>query len=231
MTNAPQVLFEVESTDVRSMKDYLVSVISPFSNAFTYLALRKSGSNGTDHRDQALPALGLNLLFPGQYQGNAQCVLERLSHPPWQAIPLPEHVQKSLDHPELRFYNTKLDLPQIGIKTGCPAVGVQLVVFVQNESNFDRMMAFYQTILGHQFINRTVRKTHLTYCVFALSQRAELLLAYYPGIKVTSLRTSTVYVQINDVSSVQGIIKLGADHWYTNDPEGNRVILYKTLRH
>jgi hypothetical protein len=156
--------------------------------------------------------------------------LKRLAQSPWQPVRLPDTVTKSFDHNMDAFQNMDFSVPMLGVKTGCPQSGVQLMLLVQEPSRFEEMEQFYHNITGLKPLTRHPVGSELQYCVFPLSQRAELVLAYYPEVTVGSLKNSAINIQVSDVSHIQGIIKISADHWHINDPEGNKVVLFMPLK-
>ncbi|XP_064649530.1 uncharacterized protein LOC135501378 [Lineus longissimus] len=233
LTNPPKAFFEVETTEPAALCKCLVNVIAPSWSPFTYLTVRHTEDTNTPIRPSSidvLPALCLMLLFEGKTQANANLSLKRLAQSPWQPVQLPDVVTKSFDHNLDAFQNMEFSVPMFGVKTGCPYTGVQLMVLVQERGRFEEMEHFYHNVTGLKPLTRHSAGSEVQYCVFPLSQRAELVIAYYPEVTVGSLKNSSVYIQVSDVKHIQGIIKISADHWHINDPEGNKVVLFMPLK-
>lgn len=214
----------------------------PFTGAFTFARLREN-ENGKSNGDapserpkkQAkmeleTPALCLTLMFVGHNQSQAARSLQCFSGLGWQPLVLPGPVAKALEDGLHYFVHESLNLPLVGVRTGSSQPGVQLTLFVQSSQKFTEMERFYKTLLDVEPYERQIPEGSVKYSVFPISRQAEFVLAYYPGLSVSSLKNAVIYIQVKDIENIQGIIKICSSYWHMNDPEGNRVVLYKPLR-
>ena len=226
----------------------LTDVVLPFSSAFSFTLLHEtltvaSGNNShvNNHDDETsptkrqkvetlTPSLCLTMLFDGSNQGHAQRALKHLNRSPWQPVKLSDEVSKVIDAGLEYFINKDYSTSMWGIKTGCPQAGVQLVVFVDALEKFTPMEEFYKMITGLEPFRRDITGSDVRYSVYALSQRAELVLAHYPALSPGRPQHCALAVQVNNTNHIPGTVAVDTDRWQVYDPEGNKVILYSVLK-
>ncbi|XP_074655559.1 uncharacterized protein LOC141909092 [Tubulanus polymorphus] len=228
LTNPPKVLFEIDTNQSDKVCQCLSEVIAPFAARFTYIVVRQVDSIMPDQ--DLIPALIVSLLFHGRSQGNAERAVQHLNESPWLKVSLPSGIASELDFPLVLYRNGRFNVPMIGIQTGCVQSGIQLTLLVQDSQNFQSMESFYCKVTGLVPLRRSSHESAMRYCTFPLSSRAELVIAFYPEFAAKSLRNAAIYIQVSEVNHIDSLIRLSEDHWHTNDPEGNRVVLYMPLK-
>lgn len=247
LCSLPHCFVEIEAGYCDRLFQSLVPAILPFSSCFPFARLRESDDGDKNHTmssstsaeemlDQSkgnqlpVPVLGITLQFQGSNQLLAARSLQSLPEVGWQPLVLPGAVARVLDDGLHYFIHESLSLPLLAVKTGCPQAGVQLVVFVQEEGNFRVMEQFYSKLFGVKPIEQGTPGGTICTSIMPLSPQMEFVLAFYRGLKTQSMKKAALYVHVKDVYTIRGIIKICTDYWHINDPEGNRIVIFQSLK-
>ncbi|XP_013391308.1 uncharacterized protein LOC106159546 [Lingula anatina] len=213
----------------------LQSIIQPFSAWFPYAlvmeAVMSKGESPPFSAQGPLPTLGISLLFHGNAQAKAERSFQRLSQLPWQQVAVPACMEDITS--EGKFYvNSRHGSLLWGVITGANQPGVQITVFVQDQTSFDDMVSFYHKIVKSTPLSKQGSDGVSKYAVFALEPKLELVVAYFHGLKVaapaaaTVLCLQTLQLPPSDLNKLQ---QISSDLWEAQDPEGNVVQLFTVL--
>ena len=109
---------------------------------------------------------------------------------------------------------------------------LQVVVFVRESENFDKMSDFYNRLIPREPSDILHSDPGGSYQVHPLSRRAELMLVDYPGLRPTVCSNISLHIQVTGSadSRVTEAKQINAQEWQVTDPEGNVVTLFTALK-
>ena len=97
------------------------------------------------------------------------------------------------------------------------------MILVKSKESFENMAHFYMNLLSVDSVSRKVQTPHICYTIFPLSPRSELMVTYFPGVKVSTSPELDLHVKVKDLSKVNAEEMAGGS-FHLTDPDGNSVI-------
>ncbi|XP_003726836.2 uncharacterized protein LOC100889127 [Strongylocentrotus purpuratus] len=229
LTNPPRSLIEISVPRDQgdSTRHTISSFLSYFSGAFTHATIMEEDNSTASAAvsSDGIPSMGVVMMF----QSGAGKVQEVFSSQPWKSQAFSDEVSQ-VEFATQFYVHTQKALPFWGVRTGAPANGVRLLLFVRDPRKFDVMDEFYQQFTGVTPLEHKSTASALRYSTYTLSPRCEFTLAHYPGLKPYSVDSLSMGFHIRNLNKAAGAERLNDDHWSTRDPEDNKVTLFSVRR-
>ena len=236
--NVPNYFLEMSTSRGRGqeIQRQLSSALVTFCATFKYLRLREGDDEGVlsepaSEQRPTYPSISLTLMFSKLAQGNAARLEDTLrsESSSWRTCHSPDAVRAQN---EQLFALKNHAGPLLGLKSGCPLPGVRIsVTFAQK---LEEMEKFYQVITGVRPAPREDHKTGTSYRIYPIARNFELQLVYNSAVQTDKVQNLRICLRIANHQEFtaelhQPLTFIDADHWETNDPVGNRVMLFNVL--